>query len=71
MLCLSTCKATQSGRLRFRSTALQTCFINAGQYSVREAFEGSTVLITGATGKACHVLKSKFLVTHDSPVINS
>ena len=25
-------------------------FMPAGQYSVREAFEGSTVLITGATG---------------------
>ena len=27
----------------------------AGQYSVREAFEGSTVLITGATG-GCNIL---------------
>ena len=26
------------------------CFVSAGQYSVQEAFEGSTVLITGATG---------------------
>lgn len=43
----------------------------AGQYSVREAFEGSTVLITGATGRcACaaasppqlYRMKEQFLI---------
>ena len=41
------------------------CRSCVGQYSVREAFEGSTVLITGATGNLRIVLLDIFDVDTD------
>lgn len=51
----------------YSSTVLhRRSILCAGQYSVREAFQGSTVLITGATGKSMRPLKHLFCICVES-----
>lgn len=43
-------KHMQSGQRQSAGDFNKLCVVTTGQYSVRQAFDGSIVLITGATG---------------------